>query len=154
MSQFRVGQVVHVRQSTTYYYHSDYDGVIVRTSRDVITIMTTRHGSINKLHSWEWHRVQETKAKDAIVLRACRPGDRYWHYGVKQGRKIMIRAGCQHFLSLSAARNHWRKRMRFPALLYDKKYEKYNSKSAVKLRAKDARLNKWSLDFVKRLEKA
>lgn len=103
----------------------------------------------------------EDKPK-AKVITAHR-GD--WpHYGVVVGKQMAIIAGCHHFTTLKAAISHWSKRERhnWP---YNKKliahddYGRtikgrllYNTQKAKRARAKDAKLNKFSIAFSRKVD--
>jgi hypothetical protein len=97
----------------------------------------------------------------AKVLVARR-GDGYVHYAVVSGRRsVLINAGCQRFKGVAAARRHWKNRRRFPSAW--SKYHRdwirgkfvcdYNTAAARKKREKDLRWNKWSLAFVRKVER-
>lgn len=102
----------------------------------------------------------EDKPK-AKVIKANR-GD--WpHYGVVVGKQMAIIAGCHHFTTLKQALSHWgkRKRLNWP---YDKKVRaygtygrikglQYDTQIAKRARAKDAKLNKFSITFSHRVER-
>lgn len=106
---------------------------------------------------------------DAIVVaeyRIDRGDENYWHFAIVVGKRAAIRAGCRQFKTTIAAVNHWAGRKR-----YVKAYRRnevttafrrngspfntpyYPTKEATRYREWDKRLNKWSLAFVRKVER-
>lgn len=104
-----------------------------------------------------------------IHVIAAKRADGWQHYGVVCGHKVIIDAGCRHFTSIAKARRHWAKHRRFfssykgsrvmirfgRADAYGNRRSVFvhTTKAAARKRAKDAELNKWSLAFVRKVER-
>lgn len=90
--------------------------------------------------------------------------DGWWHYAAIFGRKVTIDAGCQTFITLGQARKHWTKRRRnFTAYKGSSRKVRvgpsgklvpfHTTKQAAWYRKRDKKLNKWSLAFVRKVER-
>jgi hypothetical protein len=113
-------------------------------------------------NDYTFEKADGPKAK---VITAQRVSDGYRHDAIVIDGKAAIHAGCHNFASTKLAATHWRTRRRGDERDYDKKeatyywpdnrmVKRYNTREAIKHRQLDARLNKWSLAFVRRVEAA
>lgn len=139
-TRFKLGEPVQVGDRSKPYY-------VVRKSSRYVMLLAFSGGTYTHARSSrddparcivsDW----TGRAKPAKVLAENR-GD-YWHYAVIVGKKMVIDAGCRTFTTAKRAIKHWKGRRR----------GNYNSLGAVKQRAKDKRLNKFSLAFVRKVER-
>lgn len=88
----------------------------------------------------------------ALVLKRTR-SDRYEHYGVVVNGKSMLSAGCRHFTTLAAALEHWKTRKRCTWAYRGYPGNAHKSKLAILHRARDKKLNSFSIAFARKLER-
>lgn len=159
--KFRIGQ--HVRVGSIQPGADERSGYVVHRSATYCTIVpfTVRPCCSYVIFEEDWHRLSPTTKPDARVIAASR-GD-YTHFAVIVGRRMTISAGCRHFTTAKQALAHWTGRER-RSWAYDKTTRRYSVRGtdlgrqydgpkAVKVRAKDAALNKWSIAFVRKAER-
>lgn len=86
--------------------------------------------------------------KDRVVVLHEMRSDGYQHYGVVINGKSALSAGCQHFTTLDDALQHWKTRRRRPAY-----YQARKNKTNIAYRARDKKLNAFSIAFARKLER-
>lgn len=99
-----------------------------------------------------------------LHLVQARRSDTYRHSAIYTSNSLAITAGCRRFQTMDKARAHWvkRKRWEWPydkdILIYSRSGKmsrrQYDTPRARKMREKDAKLNAFSLAFVKTAERA
>lgn len=171
MTKFHPGQCVSERPTGDIYYvtarypaQTYPNGAVGCETLELVKRSPSGHLSTDTCRQVS-HFYAVTSRPDAVILRAWR-GD-YKHMAVIVGKRMIIIAGCRTFTSFAAARKHWTNRRRNNRA-YDRyctvwtvssnrRYRKvntYNTPIYKKRRAMDRKLNTFSLNFVKLVERA
>lgn len=158
--KFRLGQKVTWTPS---YFADGYQVqtayVVSQSKEQVVTLRAS--GTIARfLREQQYQLTTYAPEFDAKVLCARRK-DGYDHFALIIGRKMVIRAGCHTFHNAKRAIAAWTDRRR-AEWAYDKKavvhirgvaISTYDKPGAIKRRAYDNDLNKWSRAFVRKAER-
>lgn len=164
MKKYAVGQPIRI--ASGFNLERNFDGWVVASTRTTLRVITSSiHADLyelkdnNLLPSGTW-TVEVRPGKPAKVIAEKRK-DGFLHFGVVVGRRVIIVAGCRSFKGVVTARKHWNKRQR-NWMAYDREHKYfvrgqhkpfYPTPQAHKLRATNAALNKWSLAFVRKVER-
>lgn len=163
MTKFHLGQCLQ-EQGTgeIVYVTARYRGRVFMEVDALELVRRSTAGHLSLYPAGQSIHYDAVKRPDAVILRAWR-GD-YKHMAVIVGKRMIIIAGCRTFTSFAAARKHWSNRRRNNAA-YDRnrtvwaghgfvvKKRTYNTPIYKKRRALDLKLNTFSLNFVKLVER-
>ena len=156
MKGFKVGQ--------TYQWPSLYNSRFVvlrvlKTSIDMVVIHAGDGPSYLVGRYYSYFAPGDVRLMDVPLRTVIQGGkrvlDRYQHYALlsESGKALTyIVAGCQKFRSTAAATRYWKQRRRW-AWAHDKSGPDYKSVRARHWRERDAKLNAWSLKFVRSVER-
>lgn len=163
MKKYAVGEPVRIlyRSARTEETRT-YDGWVAASTKYRLSVITSSvMPDLYELTDQNLcYSVEGRRGKPAKAIVETRK-DQFRHFGIVAGRRVVIVAGCRSFNGIASARKHWGKRQRyFEAFSREhKEYWRgayrpfYNTPKARKLRARNAALNKWSLAFVRKVER-
>lgn len=137
--------------------------VIVRSLNGRLIAMVTERGnetypdgSTFTINDYMTHNVTKVDAPlRTVIYGGRRIHDGYEHYAVlsKSGKALTaISAGCRRFRSTAKALQHWKRRER-RSWAYNRKNPDARTQYAIRLRAKDREMDRWSRDFVRKVER-
>lgn len=147
MKRLKIGQPVEVSYS---HWGDPEQGYVVRRTKffDVVVGDTTYNIPTNEDHRASEGCTITPLDKPLVQVMSARRSDGYWHYAVVVGRRVIIAAGCRDFSSTARATKHWTNRRRYQSVV-----PYYPTAKARRERERDAKLNKFSLAFVRKVER-